>query len=69
MDEKLEKVMDYIDETHDLTISMMSAMQILVEQTKDIELHDLLFVLTCFRDNAKHDDVYEFLNKVLTNKK
>lgn len=69
MDERLDKLMEYIEEKHDLTMSMTSAMHRIIEEANSIELHDLLFFLTCLRDNAKHDDVYEFLNKVLTNEK
>lgn len=64
--QKIGDALNKIFEVHpDLTMSMERAMEILVEKTKDIELEELLFVLVCFRDNAKHDDVYEFLDKII----
>lgn len=48
-----------------LTISMQRALEILNEQKNGITLDELMFVLTVFRDNAEHDDVYEFLDTVV----
>ena len=48
-----------------LTMSMMRAMEILNTSKNEICLQDLQFVLTVFRDNAKDDDVYELLDKIV----
>jgi len=48
---------------------MKIALDLLNEKKTDITYHDLGFILTVLRDNAKQDDVYEFLNQVLKNMK
>lgn len=48
-----------------MSISMNRAMEILNDEKADITYQDLMFVLTVFRDNAKHDDVFEVLDTIV----
>ena len=51
-----------------MSLSMKRAMDILNEKQNALTLAELMFVLIVFRDNSVEDDVYEFLNNVITKK-
>ncbi|MET3697124.1 hypothetical protein SAMN05877753_1053 [Bacillus oleivorans] len=49
----------------DLTLSMNQAIQAFKDENVKMDKNTLGFILTCLRDNAKDDEVYELLKKMV----
>lgn len=49
----------------DLTMSMNQAIQAFKDENVNMDKNTLGFILTCLRDNAKDDEVYEVLKEIL----
>ena len=47
------------------TISELRAIELFKAKCSDMDMSDLGFILTVIRDNAKHEDVHEFLTETV----
>lgn len=48
-----------------MTMSMERALEVLNRKGEKINYDELMFFLTCLKDNALQDDVHEVLSKML----